>query len=211
MQTKRLLAEFVGAFALVFVGAGAAAVGVAGVEGIALAHGLILMVVVYAFGDLSGAHVNPAVTFALWLRREIGLDRASGYVVVQLLGGIAAGFGLSFALGGPQNQLGATLLASGVTVPQGFFLEAVLTFLLATAVFRAAVRGQAGKAAGAAIGMTLAASILIAGPLTGASLNPARTIGPALASGATGDLWLYFAAPLTGGALAALLDGLMTR
>jgi aquaporin Z len=204
---KQLGAEFVGTFALVFVGAGAAAVGVAGVVGVALAHGLILMVLVYAFGSLSGAHVNPAVTFGLWLRSELDLRQAAGYWVAQLLGGAVAGFALLFVLGGPSNNLGATLLADGVSPVQGLVLEAILTFFLVTSVLRSAVRGLAGNAAGAAIGLTLAASILIGGPLTGASLNPARTFGPALAAGQFADIWLYFVGPLLGGGLAAAVDG----
>ncbi|MFP3854278.1 MAG: MIP/aquaporin family protein [Anaerolineales bacterium] len=203
---KKLSAEFVGTFALVFVGAGAAALGAVDVVGVALAHGLILMAVVYAFGNLSGAHVNPAVTFGLLLRSEIELLKAVTYWVAQLLGGAVAGFGLLFVLGGPTNDLGATLLAEGVNPLQGLVLEAILTFFLVTSVLRSAVRGEAGNAAGAAIGLTLAASILIGGPLTGGSLNPARTIGPALAATQFADLWVYFVGPLMGGAVAALLD-----
>lgn len=203
---KTYAAELVGTFALVFVGAGAAALGAVGVVGVALAHGLILMVLVYAFGSLSGAHVNPAVTFGLWLRSEIETRDAIGYWVAQLLGGALAGFALYFVLGGPTNDLGATVLAGGVSPLQGLVLEAILTFFLVTSVLRSAVRGEAGSAVGAAVGLTLGASILVGGPLTGASLNPARTFGPALASGQFADIWLYFAGPLLGGALAAALD-----
>ena len=203
---KKLSAEFIGTFALVFIGAGAAALGAVGVVGVALAHGLILMALVYAFASLSGAHVNPAVTFGLWLRSEIELQEAAYYWVVQLLGGALAGFALLFVLGGPTNDLGATVLAEGVSPLRGAVLEAILTFFLVTSVLRSAVRGEAGKAVGAAIGLTLAASILVGGPLTGASLNPARTVGPALAAAQFADIWVYFVGPLAGGALAALLD-----
>lgn len=206
MLSRKLIAEFVGTFGLVFAGAGAAGWGVAAVEGIAFAHGLILMAMVYAFGSLSGAHVNPAVTFAVWLRGEIESMQAGAYMVIQLLGGIAAGYALLFAFGGPVNDLGATVLAADVTPLRGVVLEAIMTFFLATVVLRAAVHGHAGNAAGAAIGMTLAAMILIGGPLTGASLNPARTLGPALGAGVFSDIWLYFVGPLAGGALAALVD-----
>jgi aquaporin Z len=204
---KKLAAEFVGTFALVFIGAGSAALGAVGVEGVALAHGLTLMAMVYAFGSLSGAHVNPAVTFGLWLRSELDVSEAVGYWLVQLLGGIVAGFALLFVFGGPTNNLGATLLSSGVSPLRGLFLEAILTFFLVTSVLRSAVHGHAGNAMGAAIGLTLAAAILIGGPLTGASLNPARTLGPAVAAGQFADLWLYFVGPLAGGAIAAGLDG----
>ena len=199
-------AELVGTFALVFVGAGAAALGAVGVVGVALAHGLILMVLVYAFGSLSGAHVNPAVTLGLWLRSEIELRDALGYWAAQLVGGAVAGFALLFIFGGPINDLGATVLANGVSPLQGLVLEAILTFFLVTSVLRSAVRGEAGDAVGAAVGLTLAASILVGGPVTGASLNPARTFGPAVATGQFTDIWVYFVGPLLGGAAAAALD-----
>lgn len=211
MQSKKLIAEFVGTFALVFVGAGAAAVGVAGVEGVALAHGLILMALVYAFGGLSGAHVNPAVTFGIWLRGEIDLGEGAAYVIVQLIGGVVAGFLLLFLLAGPVNQVGATVLRDDMTAIRGLILEAVMTFFLVTAVFRAAVRGTAGGSAAVAIGVTLAAAILIGGPLTGASLNPARTLGPAVAIGDLSQIWVYFVGTALGGALAAGLDWTLER
>ncbi|HEX9796197.1 MAG TPA: aquaporin [Anaerolineales bacterium] len=206
MDARKLTAEFIGTFALVFIGAGAAAVGVGGVVGVGLAHGLILTAVVYAWGGLSGAHVNPAVTFGVWLRGKIETGLMIGYWLAQLFGGVVAGLLLAFVLPDQPNQLGATVLADGVTPVAGFVLEAVFTFFLATTVLRAAVRGQAGQLAGVAIGLTLAASILMGGPLTGASLNPARTLGPAVAAGQFADIWLYFAGPLAGGALAALVD-----
>jgi MIP family channel proteins len=184
-------------------------VGVAGVEGVALAHGLVLMVMVFAFGGLSGAHVNPAVTLGLLVRQQIALVEAIGYWVVQLLGGTAAGFLLLLVLGGPLNGLGATVLAPGAGVMQGLVIEAVLTFLLVTTVFRAAVRGKAGNVAGLAIGGALAAVILIGGPLTGASVNPARSVGPAIASGLFNDLWIYVVGPALGGLVAAGLDRAM--
>jgi len=206
MDVRKLTAEFIGTFALVFIGAGAAAVGVGGVVGVGLAHGLILMVVAYAWGNLSGAYVNPAITLAVWLRGEIGAAMALAYAVAQLLGGVFAGLLLGIVLTGAPNDLGATVLADGVSPLAGLVLETVFTFLLATTVLRAAVRSQAGPLAGVAIGMTLAACILMGGPLTGGSLNPARTLGPAVAAGQFADIWLYFVGPLAGGGLAALLD-----
>lgn len=209
MNPKKLLAELVGTFALVLVGAGSAAVGVVGVEGVALAHGFVLMAMVFAFGGLSGTHVNPAVTLALWLRQEIKTDEALGYWVVQILGGVGAGFVLLAILGGPVNNLGATVLAPGVDVIQGLIVETVLTFLLVTTVFRSAVRAKAGNVAALAIGGALASLVLIGGPLTGASVNPARTLGPAVASGHFGNLWIYLVGPALGGLIAAGLDGVM--
>ncbi|MFQ5576194.1 MAG: aquaporin [Anaerolineae bacterium] len=207
MNTKALVAEFIGTFALTFIGAGAGALGVGGLVGVALAHGLVVLTLVYAYGHISGTHVNPAVTIGLWAGKQIDTATAAAYVVAQLLGGIVAGLMLAFVLSGVPSAagLGATVLAPGVTPLQGLVVETILTFLLVNAVFNTAVSGKAGNAAGAAIGLTLALVILMGGPLTGASVNPARTLGPAVASGNYSDIWLYFVGPALGGILAALL------
>ncbi len=210
MDSKPLIAEFAGTFALVFVGAGAVAVGTGGLVGVALAHGLILTVIVAALGSASGAHVNPAVTLAVWIRNEITARMAVAYWVVQILGAAAAAFLLRFVLGGIGSGLGATTLGS-VSQTQGVVIEAVLTFLLATAVLRTAIRKTLGEAGPLVIGLTLAAAILMGGPLTGASLNPARTLGPAMATGNFADLWVYLAGPALGAGLAALLDWSLER
>ena len=205
MKTSALIAEFIGTFALVFIGAGAGALQVGGLVGVALAHGFTLGVIAFAYGHISGAHINPAVTFGLWIGRAIDATTAIMYIVVQLLGGIAAGFVLLYVLGTPVNGLGVTTLASGVSPIQGLILEAILTFFLVNTVLNTAVSRQAGGLAPLAIGLTLAFSILMGGPLTGASLNPARTLGPAVATGNYADIWLYFAVPALGGLVAALL------
>lgn len=205
MNTRALVAEFIGTFALVFIGAGAGALGVGGLVGVALAHGLVLAIFAYAYGHISGTHVNPAVTVGLWVAKQIDTMTAAAYIVTQLVAGIVAGLVLSFVLGGSDSGLGATVLAAGVTPVQGLVLEAILTFFLVNTVLNAAVSGKAGNAAGGAIGLTLAFCILMGGPLTGASLNPARTLGPAVAAGNFSDIWLYFVGPVLGGALAALL------
>ncbi len=205
MNTKALTAEFVGTFALVFIGAGAGAIGAGGLVGVALAHGLVLLAVVAAYGPISGAHINPAVTIALWFGRQIKAAEAAGYIVVQLLGGIAGAFVLRFVLGGTGSGLGATVLAGNVSPIQGVVVEAVLTFLLVNTIYNTAVSGKAGNQAPVAIGLTLAFCILMGGPLTGASLNPARTIGPAVASGNFANLWVYLVGPVIGGLAATLL------
>jgi aquaporin Z len=205
MKISALIAEFIGTFALVFIGAGAGALQVGGLVGVALAHGFTLAVIAFAYGHISGAHINPAVTFGLWVGRTIDTLTAITYIVAQLLGGIAAGYVLMVVLGGPLNGLGATVLASGTTPIQGLVVEAILTFFLVNTVFNTAVSGRAGGHAPLAIGLTLAFSILMGGPLTGASLNPARTLGPAVAAGNYADIWLYFAGPALGGLAAALL------
>lgn len=210
MNTKPFVAEFVGTYAFVFVGAGAVAVGSGGLIGAALAHGLILAAIVAALGSASGAHVNPAVTLAVWLRHGIETQTAAVYWVVQLVGAAAAAFTLRWVLGGVASGLGATTLGA-VSPVQGAVVETVLTCVLATVVLRTALRKSLGKSGPLAIGFTLGAAILMAGPLTGASLNPARTLGPAIASGQFADVWVYLVGPAAGAGLAALIDWALER
>jgi len=200
MNTKALVAELVGTFALIFIGAGAGALGQGGLVGVALAHGLVVLAFAYAFGEISGTHINPAVTFGMLVAGRIKINDAVGYWAAQFVGGILGAAALSFVLGANAGSLGATVLGSGVTQAQGVAAEAILTFLFLTVIFQA---GRAGSFAGVAIGMALAFCILMGGPLTGASLNPARTLGPALVSGNMADLWIYFVGPLVGAAGAA--------
>lgn len=207
-NSKALVAEFIGTFTLILIGAGAGAIGVGGLVGVALAHGLVVLAFAYAYGHLSGTHINPAVTFGLLVGGEIKLRDALSYWVVQLLGGIVGALVLRFMIAGTEfagNGLGATTLAPGVGVLAGFIIELVLTFFLMNTIYNTAVSNKAGQMAPLAIGLTLVFCILMGGPLTGASLNPARTLGPAIASGNFADLWLYFAGPLAGAGLAALL------
>ncbi len=204
MNTKNLVAEFVGTFALIFIGAGALAIGAGGLVGVALAHGLVIVTFAYAYGHISGTHINPAVTLGLLIAGEIEFVAAIGYWIVQLLGGILGAVVLNAVL--PEaGDLGVTILGEGVTPIQGLVVEIVLTFFLVNTIFNTAVSGKAGNFAGLAIGLTLVLSILMGGPLTRASLNPARTLGPAVVSGNYADIWLYFVGPLVGAILAALL------
>ena len=204
MNTKILVAEFIGTFALIFIGAGAVAIDKGGLLGAALAHGFVVVTFIYAYGHISGAHINPAVTLALLIAGEIEFVAAIGYWIVQLLGGIL-GAGLLNALLPNPGDLGVTILTEGVTPVQGLVVEIVLTFFLVNTIFMTAVNGKAGNFAGLAIGLTLIACILMGGPLTRASLNPARTLGPAVVSGNYADIWLYFVGPFAGAFLAALL------
>lgn len=209
-----LLAELIGTFALVFIGAGAGALGIGGLLGVAFAHGLVVVGFAYSYGRVSGTHINPAVTFGVWLTGLIETKRAAAYWGAQLLGGLLAGFALAAVLGGTETGLGATVLARGleaggavidISPLQGVVLEALLTFFLVNAVLNAGVHGAATPVAGLAIGLTLVFCILMGGPLTGASLNPARTLGPAVAAGIYDDFWVYWVGPLAGGAVAGLL------
>ncbi|HYH44559.1 MAG TPA: aquaporin [Thermoanaerobaculia bacterium] len=209
-----LLAEFIGTFALIFIGAGAGALGLGGLVGVAFAHGLVVVGFAYAYGHISGTHINPAVTLGVWAAGKIDVNRAIAYIVVQLLGGIAGAFALRGVLGAAPNGLGATHLASGLDVggtvisispAAGLAIEAILTFFLVNAVLNAGISGKATIPGGLAIGLTLVFCILMGGPLTGASLNPARSLGPAAATGDFNQLWLYFAGPLLGAVVAGLL------
>jgi MIP family channel proteins len=189
---------------LVFVGGGAAAAG-AGLVGVALAHGLVLAGLAYAYGALSGAHVNPAVTLAVALRGRIKWQDAVIYWVSQFVGAVVGAGALFLAFGGASSGLGATLPAAGVTPLQAVIVEAFLTFVLANAVLHTAERKSDTPFAGLVIGFTLAAAILMGGSLTGASLNPARTFGPALLTGHLDVLWIYLVGPAAGAGLAALV------
>lgn len=211
---KVFLAEFIGTFALVFIGAGAGVVQ-AGLVGVALAHGLTLMVFAYAYGHISGAHVNPAVTFGLALQGAVKWMDAVVYWVAQCLGAISAAGLLHLVvseLGGTINA-GATVGALTENYPiYAMIIEAVLTFFLVNTVLHTAVAGKGGQLAGVAIGMTLAAAILVGGPMTGASLNPARTLGtavyaePSLAN--INSYVIYLLGPFIGATVAALLFNL---
>jgi len=202
-----LLAEFIGTFALIFIGAGAGALAAdgGGLVGVAFAHGMVVLGFAYAYGHISGTHINPAVTLGVWAAGKIDTTRALAYVAVQLLGGIVAAFVLAWVLGDRAGSLGATTLADGVSTTQGLVLELIMTFFLVNTVLNAAISGKGGPPAGVAIGFTLTFCILMGGPLTGASLNPARTLGPAVATGNFADIWLYFVGPIAGGVIAGLL------
>lgn len=216
---SKLLAELVGTFSFVFIGAGAAAivgtgVGLPGVVAVALAHGLTIMAFAFAYGSVSGGHMNPAVTVGVLAAGAMRVGEAVGYIVSQLIGGIAGALLLRTVLGGSATGLGMPTLAHNlalgattltITPTVGFLIEAVLAFFLVTVVLSTAVAGRAGSLAPLAIGMTLTLNILMGGPLTGAPFNPARALGPMVATGNYGDVWLYLAAPIVGAIIAAIL------
>jgi MIP family channel proteins len=209
-----LLAEFIGTFALIFIGAGAGALGLGGLVGVAFAHGLVVIAFAYAYGHISGTHINPAVTLGVLAAGKIDAARAFSYIVFQILGGIVGAFALRWVLGGAETGLGATVPA--VSLPVGtttititpviaLAVEAILTFFLVNTILNAGVSGKATPVDGLAVGFTLVFCILMGGPLTGASLNPARTIGPALAADNYRDLWVYLIGPPLGAIAAGLL------
>ena len=210
---RQLVAEFLATFALVFIGAGSVVVdamtgGEVGVVGVALAHGVVLAVMVTATMSVSGGHVNPAVTFALWLARQIDARRAGLYVVAQLAGAVAGGFLLRalFPAGaGDATGWGLPRVSPYVSFPQAVVIEAILTLFLVSAVFGTAISAQAPKVGGFGIGLVLVFDILAAGPLTGAAMNPARAFGPAVAANDWHAHAAYWAGPLLGAAVAGLL------
>lgn len=204
------LAELIGTFTLVFVGALAVIVtgspaNNANVLIPAFGHGLALVGIVYMFGHISGAHVNPAVTAGLLVGGKIKPAAAVAYWIAQFIGGIIAAYLVVALVPDPVNygQTTGTITADSVWTAAA--LEAVLTFFLVGAVYQAAVYGKAGSLAGVAIGLTLAFCIIAGGVYTGASLNPARTLGPALAAGDLSYVLPYFVGAFAGGGAAGLL------
>jgi len=205
---RRSVAEFVGIFALVFVGAGAAMTG-SGLVGTALAHGIILAVMVTALGHISGSHFNPAVTFGFLITRRIAPLLAVVYWISQFLGAVAAALLLKWIYPDTVSdaaKLGAPVLNSQISVGAGLVLEAIMTFFLVWVVFATAAdpRGAFAIIAGFAIGLTIAADILIGGPLTGAAMNPGRAFGPQLVQNVWANGWIWYIGPLLGGGLAAV-------
>jgi len=203
---RLLAAEFIGTFALVFAGCGAimvdAKTGAPGHLGIAISFGLVIMAMIYAVGHISGAHFNPAVTFAFALSRHFPWSRAIAYWCAQVLGALVAALLLRGSLGNIAH-VGATL-PSG-SQGQSFLWELVLSFFLMFVIMAVATDTLAvGEAAAIAIGGTVGLDAMFGGPISGASMNPARSFAPAVVSGDLHALWLYLLAPPVGAALAAL-------
>jgi len=202
---RALAAELIGTFALVFAGGGAIMVDAKthslGHVGVAIAFGLVIMVMIYAVGHVSGAHFNPAVSFAFGLTRHFPWTRVAAYWAAQAAGALLAAAILRASLGNVAH-VGATL-PSG-SQGQSFLWEAILTFFLMFVIMSVATDTRAvGEAAAIAIGGTVGLDAMFGGPVSGASLNPARSLGPAFVSGDLHALWLYIAAPLLGAALGA--------
>jgi aquaporin Z len=211
---KAAVAEFVATFALIFIGAGAViqAVGSGQLDlvGVALAHGLVLAIMVSITGHISGGLVNPAVTIALWVAGKIPTYRAGILIVAQLLGAVAGALLVRFVVGGDlfdAGGAGAPALGPDVSVGTGIVLEAILTFFLVFAVFGTAIdpRGPWNKTAGFTIGLVIAFDILAFGPLTGAAMNPARWFGPALVGGLWGDAIVWIVGPIAGAIIASVV------
>ncbi|HEV8516466.1 MAG TPA: aquaporin [Candidatus Limnocylindrales bacterium] len=212
--TGPLLAEGLGTFLFFVVGAGSVVVqgypgasGGSGLVGVALAHGLVLAVLVSALGAVSGGHFNPAVTFGVWICGRMDGARALAYVVAQLVGALAAGIVLRLVFDPSldETKLGTPALGEAVGPVAGIAVEAILTMVLLTAVFGTAIDPRAPKIGGLAIGLAVAADILFGGPLTGAAMNPARWFGPAVASGTFDDWYVWWIGPLIGAGVVAAI------
>jgi aquaporin Z len=205
LRARRLLAELLGTFALTLVAAGGptidAASGVSvGLPALVVAPALLVMALIYALGPLSGAHFNPAVTLAFTLRRNFPWQRLPGYWLAQLLGAVLAAL-LLRGLFGPVGQLGATLPRHGTLAP--LTMEALLTFLLITVILATATGHRSiGHNAALAVAATIALDGLFAAPISGASMNPARSFGPAVVGGYLDTYWIYVAGPGAGAVLA---------
>jgi MIP family channel proteins len=210
----KLLAEFVGTFALIFIGVLAISAvqiikapdGLANLTSIGLAHGLTIAVMAASLGAVSGGHFNPAVTVAMLSVGRIGAVDALAYIAAQLGGASVAGFLIAGLFDGAAVAGGTPVLAPQVSPVAGIVIEAVTTFFLVNTIFGSAVDDRAPKNVFPfAIGLTVALDIMATGPLTGAAMNPARTFGPALASGMWVNHYVYWVGPILGGVLAALL------
>lgn len=212
---RSVAAEFVGTLLLVLIGVGSAVAGldVLGPVGVALAFGLVLLALAYALGPVSGCHVNPAVTLGVLLSRGITLTEAAAYWVAQFAGGIAGAAVLWLLTSGfgdvtdRTGALGANDYGTAISLGGAFLLEALLTFVLVAVILLVTGRATAPGFAGLAIGLTLTAVHLVGIPLTGTSVNPARSLGPALFTGGEplAHVWLFLLAPLVGAALATVV------
>jgi MIP family channel proteins len=211
--SRRALAEAIGTFGLVFFGAGAVAAqgmpgGASGLVGVALAHGLVLAVLVTALLGISGGHLNPAVTIGLLVARRTEARTAVAYIVAQLAGAVLAALLVKviYPIGSVRGvSLGTPAIASSVQFHQAILMEAAMAFLLVSAVFGTCVNPASPRIGGFGIGLALTVDILAGGPLTGAAVNPARAFGPALVSGNWVAHAAYWVGPLVGGILAALV------
>jgi aquaporin Z len=218
-DTKKYLAELLGTFVLVFFGTGSAVVAgkSIGVLGIALAFGIAVLVMVYAIGSISGCHINPAITIAMLLNGKIGSKDAAMYIIAQCIGAIIAS-ALLFAImtGNPAYNIATDGLGQngyGIASPGGYSLvsgliaEVILTFIFLMVIFGATSKPAPAGFAGIAIGLSLTTVHLVGIMITGTSVNPARSLGPALVVGgvALSQLWLFIVAPIIGAAVAAMV------
>ena len=213
---RRSLAEFIGTFAFVFVGAGAiASAGLTGdvspsLLAIAFAHGLVIACMVSAVGHISGGHFNPAVTLAFFVTRRLAVSVTIAYLVVQLAAAVGAALLIRWIFPGQSAEsvgYGSPAIDPGIGTAEALVIEALLTFFLVWVYFATAadIRGTFKAIAGLGIGLVVTFDILVGGPLSGAMMNPARAFGPQVVDSSWDDFWVWYAGPILGGAIAALL------
>ncbi len=213
IDPRKLVAEAIGAFTLVFAGVGSIIISAGTVQGsnlvpIALAHGLAIGLMVVAFGHISGGHFNPAVTIGFWVTRRIETILGAAYVIAQLAGAIIGAIAVATLFPDAQSDLanlGTPALGTDTTVVQAIVIEAILTAFLVTVIFGSAVAAVPPKLAGLGIGLVISLDVLAAGPLTGAAMNPARALGPALVNGSWDDHLVWWIGPIVGSVVAALI------
>lgn len=223
MNTKKYIAEFIGTFTLTLFGCGSAALsggidGKLGILGISMAFGLSIVAMAYAIGDISGCHINPAVSLAMLISKKLDMKDFIGYVIAQVLGGLAAAGVLSFIINSSSNLgsvaevgLGQNGFGSasyvGLSMGGAIVVEIILTFVFLMTILGVTAKAKTGTVAGLVIGLCLAFVHILGIPLTGTSVNPARSFGPALLLGgqALSQVWVFIAAPLIGAALAAVV------
>lgn len=211
---KKYLSEYLGTFILLFCGTGAAVIdetthGSVSHIGIAITFGLIVMAMIYAFGEISGSHINPAVTITFAVAGLFPKKEVIPYLIAQILGAISASLVLQFLF--PTSEyLGATIPSGNAL--QSFILEVILTFILMLVIFQVATGSrEQGLFAGVAIGSVVLLEAMFAGPVSGASMNPVRSLAPALISGHTEFLWIYLSAPILGALLALIVYRILKK
>lgn len=211
---KNYLSEYIGTFLLVFCGTGAIIIdgqtgGAITHLGIAITFGLIVMVMIYSLGEISGAHINPAVTIAFAVAGRFATKKVLPYLIAQCAGAISASYLLFFILPGSDN-MGATI-PSG-TAMQSLIFECILSFILMLVILRVSTGAkEKGITAGMAIGSVVLLEAIFAGPVSGASMNPARSLGPAVVAGNYTHLWIYFAGPLAGMLVATFISNILSK
>lgn len=204
---SRFIAELLGTYALVFFGTGAIVIdslygGIITHLGISIAFGFIVMAMIYAFGDISGAHINPAVTIGFWISGRFKAKNVIPYIAFQFIGAVLASLSL-YILFPEAETMGGTLPTGDVW--QSFLMEVIITFFLMLVIIHVSSGSkEVGMIAGLAIGVMVLIAAMIGGPVSGASMNPARTLGPAIISGQFTHIWIYFTAPVIGSILAVL-------
>ncbi len=213
MNFRALLAEFIGTFAIVFIGVGAIVAdhltnGAVGLTGIALAFGLVVAVVATATIPISGGHLNPAVSFSMFIIGNMGFKEFVAYVVMQCLGAVAAS-SIMMSANSPLSleavNFGIPMVGESATPGMAAVTEIVLTFLLVFVIFGTAVDKRAPKLGGLLVGCAVAMDVVMGGPVSGGSMNPARWLGPAVVGGDYMNGWLYWVGPFAGAALAAIV------